>query len=690
MRIKPNLKTILKENTFFQPVNTLLFGLFLSVIFLYFLSESYQYYPKLIGVGFALVAALMALYFAKFFILGALLGIMTFTLNVNPAYKVSFTNCEFSGVITKSSYKKGYIYIKANNIFCRNKELPNQTIVFWDNDILFKNELGSKFQFKSNLSPVKSRLNKNEFSYEKYLNKQGILLSASSLETIEKIKYFNFFLILKKKLQKQIYNNLSKSNSSTIVAIITGDRTKLNSHQKDIIQKTGVSHILAISGLHLAIIGFWAWFFMQALWSFFPKFHKILSPIQAGAIFAFIIISFYVFLTGFQVPAKRAWIMFFVLILSWLRLKSLQNSLSLAAILVILFDPLATFSIGFYLSFLATFIVINSVSRQNLDKPRKLGNISKIIQIQIYIPLVLLPITWYYFGYISVVVFISNLVIIPLIAFWLLPIAVLANLFEFVVPFIAKYFWIICDFFTSVLWSNLNFFFSFDTTIAPNFQPSLAAVIIATIALLAFILKKRFIYLLFCLGLFIPNLNTDNPSLLIADSKQTSLLIHNGDQAIIINPGRRYKYRNDAKKWLKYLTQNNLDLIAVVLEDNGISKISATKTLIDNYKKAKIIRLSKFDLPFNSSYCQSIKLPNMELKSNLSQKNNCQTNIIWFKEQISLFNKKLDNEKSSIQGKSKIIWQNRTLDANKLGMITIEYKDNSFNVSYLRNILYHN
>ncbi len=602
-----NLKSKLQNSTLFQPINLILIGLFVSVYGFNYLYEGFNLLPNLLAAICAAIVIFIALYFSRFFIIGLFLGLITFYICVNPVYKRSFSSCEFAGVITKNSQKKGAVYIKASNINCENNKLVNQTIMFWDSKKLFSDKLGLKFSFKSKLSPVKSRLNKYEFSYEKYLRNQGILLSAKNLKIISKQKYTNFFLGLKVKLQNQINKHLSKANSATIIAIITGDRSRLNSHQKDIIQKVGVSHILAISGLHLAIIGFWAWLFMQIIWSFLPRLHKYLLPIQAGAIFAFIIISFYVFLTGFQIPAKRAWVMFFVLALSWFRLKVVtNNSLSLAAVAVILFYPLSIFSVGFYLSFLATFIVLNTSNNQVNGKFKKFSIITKLIKIQIYIPLVLMPITWYYFGNISLIVFVSNLIIIPLITFWLLPLAVLANLFEFISPFLASYLWVSCEFFTNVLWSNLEFFFSFDANVTPSSYPSLTSVTVATAGLLLFVVSKKYSYLLFCVILFIPNLKTTNPSFIIADSKQTSVLIHNKKQAIIINPGRRYKYIDASKKWLKYLKKNNLELKYIILEDEKISKISATKTLLKNYKNAKIIKLTKFDYPFKSEYCKPI------------------------------------------------------------------------------------
>ena len=197
--------------------------------------------------------------------------------------------------------------------------------------------------------------NKGNYDEEAYYHSLGIeekfQLSGSLTRTSQKIRPLRcLLLLLKEKLQESIFSLTSKNEKPSIaenhagifMAILTGDRSSLDTDTKDLYRKSGIAHILAISGLHISFIG-------MSLFSFLRKRMRFLfAALLSGSIMIFFCI-----MSGESASAVRATVMFLVrlLALKFGKRFDLLSALGLSGIFLLLSNPLYLFNSGFQLSF---------------------------------------------------------------------------------------------------------------------------------------------------------------------------------------------------------------------------------------------------------------------------------------------------------------------------------------------------
>lgn len=656
------------------PTTLLAMGLFLSVLALLFGAWSPPFWAVLLSV----IGSVLALFFGRFAICGALLGIVAVGINADPPYPKAFKNCQFEAQLLRPNYSSRYlgqeIRLRATHITCQQATLPAQTLQYWDNKRVFSQHIGQRLTLAADLRPVRTRLNPYQFDYEKHLLSEGVRLRVKNPRIINSTVESNWLIKARHYTANTLQTQLTKAHAAIILALVSGNRSALSAEQKSTMQATGTSHLLAISGLHLALVGGVVWVLFQWLWALSWRLSQHLSPRQAGAIAALLAITFYAVFTGFDVPVKRAWVMFTLLIISWLLLRGISNSsLLLAACAVIFISPYAVVSVGFYFSFIATFVVLWSARLPY-------SPLVQVLIMQAAINFALLPITWATFGMVSVSAFFVNLLVIPWLGLWVLPWAISALLLSSISPILTSPLWTVIDITTGMLWQTITFAQDLALTFYPTTRPELLSVIVAVTCLLSALLSRIKWLLAGALVVFLPLSLPNKPAIIVADSRYTSALVHNGKQAILLNPGRRYRQHNAAEKWRRYLQQQRLTLAAIVLENDKLTRISATRWLLDAFPKAKVITLQDFPLPYPAQYCQGIKLANLQLQA--YQDSGCELSLTWFGESFSLLQA---SENNAITTKSQLIWQGKTFIAQQLGAITLQYNDSTFSLQFLRN-----
>lgn len=217
-------------------------------------------------------------------------------------------------------------------------------------------------------------------------------------------------------------------NVELIWSMVLGWKTGFTQEVAEPFMRTGTIHIFAISGLHVACI---AWLFAQAL-----RLLGLRRQVSAWVVIP--LIWFYTVATGWQSSAVRSAIMSSVVILSWSlhRPPHLLNSLAVAALLVLAWEPQQLFQASFQLSFavvgsIALFLpYLNLLQvkllnpdpllppelrprwQQNLDAPLKFVSTSFVISIASWLGA--LPITAGYFNLFTPVTLLANLFIVPI------------------------------------------------------------------------------------------------------------------------------------------------------------------------------------------------------------------------------------------------------------------------------------
>lgn len=196
---------------------------------------------------------------------------------------------------------------------------------------------------------------------------------------------------------------------AVLKALVLGYRKEMPGEIMNVFRRTGTLHIFAISGLHVGIVGFLLVLVLKTLGVPRDKFGVLLIPLLA----------FYVISTGMKSSAIRALLMASVFMLAPLfrRKPDIPSSVSIAATLLLIFQPLEILSVGFIYSFtVVAFLVMvfSAVPKGWIRGPWiKVYPVSLVVT-SIAAGLASVPLTALYFGMFSPVALIGNLIVVPL------------------------------------------------------------------------------------------------------------------------------------------------------------------------------------------------------------------------------------------------------------------------------------
>ncbi|WP_307731706.1 ComEC/Rec2 family competence protein [Pseudoduganella sp. SL102] len=232
---------------------------------------------------------------------------------------------------------------------------------------------GERWRLTVRLQRPLGNANPHGFDYELWLLEQGIRATGyvRPAGRHERLSDFvptvrNAIERLRHGLREKIGHALEgREYAPVIVALVVGDQRGIDQDDWQLFTRTGVGHLVSISGLHITMIaGLVAWT-MAALWrrSFFMRRAQLplLLPAQkVGALAGMLAALLYVLLAGFGVPAQRTLYMLCVVALAvWTdRIACVSHVLALAAGLVVLRDPWAVMWPGFWLSFGAVGVIL--------------------------------------------------------------------------------------------------------------------------------------------------------------------------------------------------------------------------------------------------------------------------------------------------------------------------------------------
>ncbi|MFQ5659873.1 MAG: DNA internalization-related competence protein ComEC/Rec2 [Gammaproteobacteria bacterium] len=224
---------------------------------------------------------------------------------------------------------------------------------------------GETWHLKVKLKRPYGFINPAGFDYEAWLFQQGIRATGYVIDKGGNVRLRasegSYFQRLRFALRQKLMRLLpDRDAASLVLALAIGDRSTLSPQQWRVLKHTGTSHLLAISGLHIGFIAGLAFFISRWLWPLTGSYSLCLAAPRVAAIIAIICASVYAALAGFSVPTQRALIMLgMVLTLICLdRRTSSGHVVALALLLILVMDPFAVISPGFWLSFLAIVVIV--------------------------------------------------------------------------------------------------------------------------------------------------------------------------------------------------------------------------------------------------------------------------------------------------------------------------------------------
>lgn len=222
---------------------------------------------------------------------------------------------------------------------------------------------GNRLEIHGTISGFQRPVNPGMFDEEAYYKGKNIYykIRASSLILISKNKWYfrNKILQLKDRIAKVYENALAPPDSGIINAMLLGEKSSLDMEIKDLYRANGISHLLAISGLHISLL---CMAFCRMLFFF-----RISD--RCSFFLTLFFLMCYGYMTGFPVSTSRAIIMMLLLLLSRQAGRSYDppTAMAVSALFILLQSPDLLFSSGFLLSFSAVagsvfvFPVINGI-----------------------------------------------------------------------------------------------------------------------------------------------------------------------------------------------------------------------------------------------------------------------------------------------------------------------------------------
>ncbi len=316
--------------------------------------------------------------------------------------------------------------------------------------------------------------------YADYLRRRGIysIMSARGKEDIKKtgllrgnrLKYFA--LVLKDKAKRMVARNVSGFSASILNAMLFGERGNLPHSLKQMMTANGTWHVLVISGLHTGMVAFMLLLFL-----------KILKVPRGARYFCVMgLLVFYCMLAGGSVPVVRATVMIIAILAGYLikRVPIFYNSFCLAALIILLFDPVQLFDAGFQLSFLSVFFIfwlspkIEDLFPATISKNSFLRRLIQCFCVSFSAWLGTAPLIAYTFGNFSLVAVLANMAVVP-VAMLVVTCGFTLLVFEGLCPFLAQFIAASEDFFIFALF-KINLFFSnlpFASLAAPGLHPAL-------------------------------------------------------------------------------------------------------------------------------------------------------------------------------------------------------------------------
>ncbi|HEX6267130.1 MAG TPA: DNA internalization-related competence protein ComEC/Rec2, partial [Burkholderiales bacterium] len=292
---------------------------------------------------------------------------------------------------------------------------------------------GERWALTVRLRRPHGNVNPHGFDYEAWLLERGIGATGYVRQRGQQRKLgdrsspFDFIEKAREAVRDRFQAALGATPAAGILAALAvGDQRAISAEEWRLFRRTGVTHLMSISGLHVTLVsGLFAWL-VSALWRRVPALALRLPARKAAALAAILAALGYTLLAGFGVPAQRTLYMVTVVALAlWSgRIASPARILALALAAVTVLDPWAPLSAGFWLSFGAVALIFYVATGWTAPE----GRLAQFGRIQWAITAGLAPAALLLFGQLSVAGPLANALAIPLVSVVVTPLALAAAL----------------------------------------------------------------------------------------------------------------------------------------------------------------------------------------------------------------------------------------------------------------------
>ncbi len=418
------------------------------------------------------IAAYLLLLF--FFQIGILAGNSISSPPENPHHISNIVDQRIEGIII-GKIKRIYSYDGTTTRF------DVASLSFRTKKSLYRHTQGTiRFTLKAKLPPsflpgtiiaIRAKLghpsrynNQGSFDYPNHLALKDIWITGfiSSPLHIHKVESDISFVdkltaiseTQREKIKQFFDSHLSKDSAALYKALITGDKSSLSLDVLEQFKGAGCMHILAISGIHMSLLGLFSfsliyWLLRRSTWLILT-----INTKKAAAIASIIPLVLYSLVAGAQPPVVRSLIMSLIVIIAICseRKQSFFTLVALAAFSILVFSPADLFTISFQLSFVAILSItsiiplITAICTPKADPQNEFSFTQRsrtwffsAIAVSLAATLGTAPLLLFYFNRLSLVGPLANLVVEPLICIWSLTIGFIATVFIYLFPPVAVF-----------------------------------------------------------------------------------------------------------------------------------------------------------------------------------------------------------------------------------------------------------
>ncbi|WP_299078316.1 DNA internalization-related competence protein ComEC/Rec2 [uncultured Paraglaciecola sp.] len=375
-----------------------------------------------------------------------LLGIVWMASVGHWQYSLQLSSKQTSQPVQIIGTVKSVVIAKENIRFNVQVKQINEQVLFYSKTFRlswrepnWQVQQGQQVKLLVKVKPPHGLGNEAGFNYQQWLFSKGIVATG-----YVKSHPDNHLISHKTSVRQSLLNRmlaLDLPNRTWLAALTFGYRGLLQPEDWQLVQKTGVAHLIAISGLHLALVASLSYVLIAwvcgGLLSRIPRshhfnLHNLAMVLTLGTTFT------YSALAGFGLPTLRAWIMlllFSVCFVCHIHL-GVQRVILLGLSTFVLLFPLSIFGLSFWLSFFAVAMICFVFWRWPVTKNGfSLGAmLSGMLKVQICLTVLMLPLIAWQFSYISWVSPLVNIIAVPVVTMVLVPICLLAVIFLVIQP----------------------------------------------------------------------------------------------------------------------------------------------------------------------------------------------------------------------------------------------------------------
>ncbi|MFH0998197.1 MAG: DNA internalization-related competence protein ComEC/Rec2 [Pseudomonadota bacterium] len=366
--------------------------------------------------------------------------------------------------------------------------------------------MGDRIRFTGRISPLRNFQNPGGFDYRQFMAFNGIYGSAfvQSSEIKQAAPHRGGFLQWVYRIRKTISRTLDDigeaDERAVLKALLIGERSDVSDRITENFSKTGVIHLLSISGLHVGIVAMTSFFIFRWTFSWFPFFLWRAWTRKSAAILSMVPVLVYGLISGMSPSTQRSVIMIIIFLMTFLIHKEHEsiNTLATAAILILMVHPPSLFAISFQLSFASVFAILYFLPRfwqpddDVSDIRKRIKNyVYSSLWVTLSATLGVQPLVMVYFNQISLISPVANFILIPIVGFGVVPLGLVCAGISLISPIASLWGLQLCAAILKLSLNIADFFAALPFSAIKTITPSLLEVICVYMLLLTLMTLKK-------------------------------------------------------------------------------------------------------------------------------------------------------------------------------------------------------